>query len=152
MKTCCRCKLEKPLSDFYRDARNADGARSECRACSAAGKKATYDPAKQRAYRLNLIYGISVEEFTEQARRQNNKCAVCLTDLFVGVENHLDSSAPVVDHDHDHDSLRGILCQDCNRNLGKAGDSLDGFDGTFGDYLRNPPWQITGQMELPLEF
>jgi hypothetical protein len=32
-KTCCRCKLEKPIDDFARSKKERDGKCSECRAC-----------------------------------------------------------------------------------------------------------------------
>lgn len=33
MKTCCRCGLEKPLTDYHKDASKSDGLVSACRAC-----------------------------------------------------------------------------------------------------------------------
>jgi hypothetical protein len=108
--------------------------------------------AKARDYRKENLasrYGISVEEFELQLRRQNGKCPICLSDFVIGVEEHRLSKSPVIDHDHDRDFLRGILCQECNKNLGKAGDSLEGLN-LFENYLRNPTWQCTGQLEIDL--
>ena len=36
MKTCSRCKVEKPLEDFNRDSSRTDGRQSYCRPCSRA--------------------------------------------------------------------------------------------------------------------
>jgi hypothetical protein len=108
--------------------------------------------ARERNYRQENLasrYGITVDEYEQQLRRQNGKCPICLNDFIIGVEEHRSSRSPVIDHDHEHDFLRGILCQDCNKNLGKAGDNLDGLH-TFAHYLRYPTWQCTGQMELDL--
>lgn len=108
--------------------------------------------AKPRDYRRENLasrYGISPEEYTEQLHRQNGKCPICLRDLIIDVEEHRSSQSPVVDHDHDDDYLRGILCQDCNKNLGKLGDSLAGLE-RYENYLLNPVWQCTGQLELDL--
>lgn len=33
MKTCSKCGTEKPLDEFHRDARKADGVRATCKAC-----------------------------------------------------------------------------------------------------------------------
>jgi hypothetical protein len=38
-KTCTKCQLEKPTSDFSRDARKRDGLRPECRACTPRGQR-----------------------------------------------------------------------------------------------------------------
>jgi hypothetical protein len=108
--------------------------------------------ARERNYRRENLasrYGISVDEYEQQLRRQNGKCAICLEDFVIGVEEHRSTRSPVIDHDHDKDFLRGILCQECNKNLGKVGDSLDGLF-LFENYLLNPPWQIAGQLELDL--
>ena len=47
MKTCTKCKIEKPITEFYKDTRSSKGIRSDCKACtlltvaaySAANKK-----------------------------------------------------------------------------------------------------------------
>ena len=36
MKTCSKCKTEKPKAEFYKDARKKDGARASCKTCTAA--------------------------------------------------------------------------------------------------------------------
>lgn len=35
MKTCIKCMAEKPLSEFGKHARNADGLRTKCRKCNS---------------------------------------------------------------------------------------------------------------------
>ncbi len=40
MKTCGRCKIEKPRSDFSKRKITADGLGYECKACSAVRRKA----------------------------------------------------------------------------------------------------------------
>jgi hypothetical protein len=109
--------------------------------------------ARVRDYRqenLSSRYGISVDEYEEQLERQNGKCPICLRDFVIDVEEHRSPRSPVIDHDHDEDFLRGILCQQCNKSLGSAGDSLDGLY-RFEHYLRNPAWQISGQLALDLQ-
>ena len=36
MKTCTKCKQEKPLAEFGRYARNKDGLDTQCQACRRA--------------------------------------------------------------------------------------------------------------------
>jgi hypothetical protein len=81
--------------------------------------------ARERNYRQENLasrYGITVDEYEQQLRRQNGKCPICLNDFIIGIEEHRSSRSPVIDHDHD----------------------------TFAHYLRYPTWQCTGQMELDL--
>lgn len=149
MKTCSTCKIEKPYTEFHRDSHTSDGYRFACKSCRSAWHKKNYDPANNRRKHLKTTYGVSVEEFEEQLRRQNGKCPICLVVLRVAVEDSYASDTAVIDHDHDHDFLRGILCSKCNKSLGLAGDNEEGL-ARFQHYLDNPTWQITGQLELDL--
>lgn len=56
MKTCAKCGTEKPLDQFYRQAKSADGRGSYCRQCAAAymlrwnAEHPEYAAGKMRAY------------------------------------------------------------------------------------------------------
>lgn len=98
-----------------------------CTACYAK-QKYWKDPEKFRAgvrkYRANNLekakrcqansyrkttYGISLAEFEAMAAAQNNECSIC----------HIDKGETLhIDHDHDTGKVRGLLCSNCNRNLG----------------------------------
>jgi hypothetical protein len=41
LKTCHKCRLEKPLSDFFRSSQNSDGRGSWCKVCSSAASTAS---------------------------------------------------------------------------------------------------------------
>jgi Recombination endonuclease VII len=43
-KTCTQCGVTKPLSEFHRNARAADGLRAQCGDCSCAYVKSKYVP------------------------------------------------------------------------------------------------------------
>lgn len=63
-------------------------------------------------------YGITLQGRDEILRKQNFKCAVC------------DSPTPnsrkgwVIDHCHDSNKIRGILCQSCNLTLGHSKEDI----------------------------
>jgi hypothetical protein len=92
-----------------------------------------------RRENLRRYYGISPEEFEAQLAIQGGRCAICRVKLTVGVENARAAESAVVDHNHDDDSLRGILCNHCNRGIGLLGDSVDGAFRAV-EYLENPVW------------
>jgi 5-methylcytosine-specific restriction endonuclease McrA len=59
VKTCAKCKLEKPFTEFAIDARRKSGVRGRCKACESEDRSSliAIDPEKYRAskakYRLN---------------------------------------------------------------------------------------------------
>ena len=48
-KRCPKCKQFKPLSEFYKDSRNKDGVRANCKSCHKSYKKAYRQSEKGRA-------------------------------------------------------------------------------------------------------
>jgi hypothetical protein len=42
MKSCSKCRIEKPLEDFYADRLSKGGRRSDCKSCVAARQKGNY--------------------------------------------------------------------------------------------------------------
>lgn len=114
MKTCTKCKIEKPLEDFYLCKR--DGRVARCRVCIAeyqSTRTRKRDPAKLRANALMRQYGITPDDFNEMLARQGGTC--CITTC--------DREATCVDHNHDTGEVRGLLCNQHNTALGLAGDS-----------------------------
>ena len=79
--------------------------------------KYTRDPVKNRAYKLKLAFGITIEEWEELYRRQSGRCAVC------GIHSVELSRRLSVDHDHETGEVRGLLCSKCNRGIGFMKDS-----------------------------
>jgi len=62
-------------------------------------------------------YGIGWQEYRALLDRQGGACAICrLTPV---------SSRLHVDHDHDTNAVRGLLCGNCNRGIGLFADSTD---------------------------
>ena len=137
---CRACHEDKPEDSFYFNAKK-NALDTTCKKCRIV---------QVRINTLARNYGVTHEEVDQQLKRQSGKCAICCRELHLSVEDYRDNARAVIDHDHDYSFLRGILCQNCNRDLGRAGDSREEFERRFGRYLDNPTWQITGQMELDL--
>ncbi len=104
LKTCPRCKVEKPLTEFYKRSDRPSGLASHCKACNKI--------ATVKAFRKKK-YGISHEQLEEMLAEQDYKCPICgiLLDTFC------------VDHDHASGKVRGLLCNNCNKGLGMFKDN-----------------------------
>ncbi len=61
----------------------------------------------QKTSELKTRYGLSYERYEEMLKEQEGKCATCgKTELLC------------VDHDHETNEVRGLLCQKCNIAIG----------------------------------
>ena len=118
--TCSRCGEEKPETGFYK-SKTPKGRDSWCISCRLAYHKARRlrlrdsDSWKrqQRARDLKRRYGISEEQYEALYTAQQGRCAVC-GDSFERL---------FVDHNHETEQVRGLLCNPCNGGVGAFKDS-----------------------------
>ena len=113
-RICCTCKVEKPLEEFYRNAKGAFGRHSRCISCTKIGLKATYKKLGKNHY-LKATYGITEQDMKDLHTSQNGKCAICNTDINLSERN---KRSACVDHCHTTGKVRALLCNHCNRGLG----------------------------------
>lgn len=73
----------------------------------------TFRRIKRRETNLRTRYGIELVEFIRLVDLQGGRCALCGT-----ITKDL-----VVDHDHDTDKVRGLLCNSCNAMIGFSNDN-----------------------------
>lgn len=95
--------------------RRADYKKTE--AGISAQIRYNHSPAGRRTNKskqLKNLYGISLEEYEAMAERQQGLCAIC------GVEPLILH----VDHCHDSNKVRGLLCGSCNRAIGLLKDNV----------------------------
>lgn len=104
MKWCTRCQDFRPVTSFpvRKDKRG-----HQCIPCQTA---------YNRERRVQLVYGLSYDEYELLLACQDFRCAIC--------EGRPRKHALSVDHDHKTGEIRGLLCSRCNhRLLGSANDS-----------------------------
>lgn len=102
MKKCNKCSEVKPLFDFHKHKTTKDGYGTYCKFC--------YNAGTLLAKHLKR-YNLTTEQIT--ALKQTG-CEMC------GSKDNLH-----VDHNHETNEVRGILCTNCNRGLGHFKDSPD---------------------------
>lgn len=109
--------------------------KSRCNYCCAkassdyrkteAGKRTT------RKANLRFLFGMSLEDYDALVESQNGLCAVCGTD-----QPGTKSGVWPIDHSHDTNEVRGLLCLKCNTLLGMSGDSIEVLAAAI-EYLRS---------------
>jgi len=86
------------------------------------------NPEVYKNAELKKNFGITLEDYNKKLKAQNYVCAICeeLEKAIHHVSGKIKSLA--VDHCHKTGEVRGLLCQRCNRTLGKLKDSIDLLD------------------------
>jgi len=132
-KECTVCKETKPLDDFYNYKATKDGKSYRCKSCDgvARAKWAEENPERSRrstrGRNLKCKYNITLEQYEKLFESQGKACACC-----GATENNTTGSSRenwnfAVDHCHDSQEIRGLLCNNCNRGIGLLGDTAEGL-------------------------
>lgn len=88
---------------------------------------------RREGNRRSLIkqrYGISAEDKISMLSIQGNLCAIC------GTDKPNTATGWHIDHCHETNKVRGILCQQCNNMLGNAKECIETLEKAI-KYLRN---------------
>jgi len=118
MKECNRCKQDKEACDFSVDNRAKDGLQTRCKACQSIVKSGMKEYYRER--HLQNKYGISSEDYSNMLKEQDNKCAIC------GIEEkYCEHQRLAVDHDHETQEVRKLLCKKCNQGIGLLQDNSE---------------------------
>lgn len=133
MKKCSKCKIEKPESEFHKRSNRPSGLKSSCKVCVSNEPKATRKEYT-RNYDLKKSYNISIEDYEKMFQSQNECCAICKK--HVSKTGMTRKKNLCVDHCHETQQIRGLLCDKCNRGLGLLGDSIANLASAIS-YLRN---------------
>jgi hypothetical protein len=146
MKKCSSCNISKTLDSFGKDNRIKCGLKASCKDCVSMKAKKNYlknkykrieyiknwtknNPDKVKRtrkkwhskesnklktfdYHLRRTYGINLEKYNSLLIEQNYCCKICNLNV-----NELKSRL-AVDHNHETEKIRGLLCTNCNQGLG----------------------------------
>lgn len=118
-KICKRCNVEKPEDEFYFKYNQGGKSyrRGTCKQCYIQITKTQakpYDSETDYLRRVPMRYGISVEQYQNLLAKQSGKCAICKQES---------KRRLCIDHCHQTNQVRGLLCHHCNRALGLMQDS-----------------------------
>jgi len=141
VKTCSKCGIEKPASDFRLRGDRSNCLRYKCIECERAynreyGKRRNSDErrAYARAYyhkkkaenpqwalrrkqgKLLRQYGLTFKQYEAMLTACGGRCQICGGEPNGHGQLH-------VDHCHETGKVRGLLCGSCNMGLGNLGDN-----------------------------
>ena len=116
-KNCVKARNNKYRAEHPEEARarhkkyHAEHHEEHC-----ARNKKHYAEHREEARAIALMrnYGITIEEYDNMFAAQNGICAIC--------GKPQNGKRLFVDHNHETDKVRGLLCQNCNIALGHMGD------------------------------
>jgi hypothetical protein len=149
MKKCKTCNNTKELKCFHKKKGGVLGVKSSCADCCKTIDAKYYSNPKHknkrlerqsseeyqlyiRSFRLKRKYGITLEDYNNMLKSQNNVCKTC------GTSNPGANSDKYfnVDHCHKTGKIRGLLCGQCNIALGLVKDNISVLENLI-KYLKD---------------
>lgn len=131
IRHCNKCNQDKSINNFgthVRKLKNGDLKQyfnCYCKSCRVKYNNENFKKSgnkrckeKQKDYKLKSKYGINLQDFNDQLKHQDYKCAICK-------EHFKDERHIHVDHCHTSNNVRGILCTLCNTSLGGFKDNIN---------------------------
>lgn len=127
---CKRCKVEKPLSEYYKTTDRKSKHKTICKDCIKAEPLTSIRKEKMKAYgrdyHLKINYNLTREQHNKMLSDQNHKCAICGIDESLTVKKKL-----FVDHCHKTNKVRSLLCFSCNSAIGLMKESIEIFSNAI---------------------
>lgn len=143
-KRCNICHQEKPLEDFHKRSASRDGLQGKCKRCANGAareynqeysekRRDTWRRYRRSAY-LKQTYGITIEQYWELYRQQDERCAICRVHGDDAGQHTVQQLPLHIDHCHASGKVRGLLCRYCNMGLGSFKDNRGALVAAL-DYL-----------------
>jgi hypothetical protein len=125
-RICIVCNQQKKTSEFYLKSKAGSQRYRKCKTCYTEyireyrkNNKEQYratqrkwwnkDPQANTTRHKERKYGLEKGEYQELFDRQDGRCGICKEPLI---------GSGHIDHDHNTQKVRGILCKNCNTGLG----------------------------------
>lgn len=118
MKNCanknCKEINPQPLNNFHK---KFNKLKSRCKSC----RHLEYHDNKinQKNNHLKKQFGVSLNFYNDLINKQNYKCEICGIDRKFSGKKGL-----VIDHNHENNQIRGLICGPCNSALGLFKDNI----------------------------
>ena len=146
---CKQCKEEKLKSAFHKDLSTVAGIRAICKTCVQENRQQDKEIEKRKQWRdsqdstllragkmvsvlRRLGYKVPKSDYLEIINEAGNTCPIC--------DNPF-KKVPSMDHCHDTNKIRGLICNDCNIGLGMFKDNIQSLANavSYLEKFRNDP-------------
>ena len=125
-KVCVTCLQTYPYDKFMNKGKKFVESTGKhhiyrgphCDSCRAEKRRAQYTPERGRKANVSRN-GISLDQYNEMLVKQSGGCAICGT---TEAKNAKGTKYLVIDHCHDTNKVRGLLCSPCNIACGMLAD------------------------------
>lgn len=116
-KECSKCKRVLPVACFSKKANDADLYRSSCKEClNRMRAEANWKTILKR-------HELTAGDYQAMFDAQGGRCCICRSNRFdAGRKGHSPYRFLRIDHCHETDKVRGLLCDKCNLGLGNFND------------------------------
>ena len=155
-KVCTTCKIEKEITEFSKDKNEKDGYTYNCKVCrnkrynewaknnkdkireknakKSESRKAYYQSERgvesSRRAHLKRKYNMTLENYGELLEKQNGVCEICGEP-----EGCVRNTFLAVDHCHNTNKVRGLLCTSCNRAIGLLKENINTLNNMI-EYIK----------------
>jgi len=135
-KICGYCKEDLPVTMFHKKPTSGkypkDGFQWACKSCSNK-KRNEYrrkNPHILKNEKLRATFGISLDEYKSKLIQQRGVCAICgQPETALGRTGKIKMMS--VDHNHETNQIRGLLCDSCNHMIGNAHEDVSVLDSAI---------------------
>ena len=136
---CKYCKQVKSVDEFYlRRKGDKTYRQNDCKDCHRIRVRewSHKNPEKAREREFIRRYGITIDDYNHLLIAQKGMCAICGKLYRPKTVTSAKKCVLHVDHDHDKDKVRGLLCNNCNYLLGHAHEEIHILESAIA-YLKS---------------
>jgi len=123
-KICGSCNVIQPFENFPPEpnGRKIGKVSSWCKNCYSLKNQTIY---KNKIRNANLKkYNLTLEDYFQLLEQQEYKCHICKIPAVKAPGVGASPGILCVDHDHETNKIRGLLCSRCNTDLGLFFDNI----------------------------
>lgn len=118
IKKCSKCKVEKQVTEFFKNKCKKDSYDGYCKDCTKLVRKKT-DSKLNKERAIKSRYGLTKIQLDLKFEKQNSSCGICKNKL------DLNKRSTYIDHNHKTGETRDILCSKCNTVLGFVNEDIE---------------------------
>lgn len=133
---CTICQETRDRSGAYTSIPN-NYTCSECIKSHSSQRYARPEVQQRHKFlSIKKLYGLSQEDYERMEREQDGKCAICHEPPN---GKHAKTDGLFVDHNHETQEVRQLLCHQCNHLVGNSRERIDLLLSAIDYLLRHSP-------------